>query len=173
MQRVDYFVFRRYFDNKMIVFSVRQQKLIFKKRWHAKVLSLGKTFEKHTRNFTAILGGTKIPSSFLTEDEETKKLIFLKAVRESFLIQKISEPIRITAGDETSLPDIVLTDAGPSDLVANIIIPLGQIALVLVETELEIIRVGAKIKTPCNYANEITMERNKKQRELDLRLQKI
>ena len=62
MQKVDYFVFRRYFDDKKIVSSVRQQKLIFKKRWYAKMLSLGKPFEKHTRNFTAILGGTKIPS---------------------------------------------------------------------------------------------------------------
>ena len=62
--------------------------------------SIKKLCEKYVEAYTVILGDT-------TKDEKSKKFKFLKAVGDEFLTQHIDEPTRITAGDKTSLLDIV------------------------------------------------------------------
>ena len=87
------------------------------------------------------MGGTNFPSinwddCSTTKDKESKEFKFLEAVRDALLTQHIDEPTRITVGDKPSLLDIVLTDAGLSDLNTNILPPLGQSDHVLIELEL-------------------------------------
>ena len=103
--------------------------------------SIKEPCEKDVKDYTVILGGTNFPSinwddCSTTKDKESKEFKFLEAVRVAFLTQHIDEPTRITAGDKPSLLDIVLTDAGLTDLNTNIQPPLGQSDHVLIELEL-------------------------------------
>ena len=93
------------------------------------------------KDYTLILGDTNFPSinwddCSTTKDEESKEFKFLEAVRDAFLTQHIDEPTCITVGEKPSLLDIVLTDAGLSDLNTNIQPPMGQNNHVLIEVEL-------------------------------------
>ena len=119
--------------------------------------SIKELCEKDVKEFTVNLGDTNFPSinwndCSTTKDEESKEFKFLQAVRDVFLTQHIDELTRITAGYKPSLLDIVLTDAGLSDLNTNIQPPLGQSDHVLIEVELPAHRKISKTMIRYNFA---------------------
>ena len=108
------------------------------------------------KDYTVILGDTNFPSinwddRSTTKDKESKLFNFLEAVRDAFLTQRIDEPTRITVGDKASLLDIILTDAGLSDLNTNIQPPLGQSDHVPMEVELSAYRTISKTVIRYNF----------------------
>ena len=113
------------------------------------------------KDYTVILGDTNFPSINLddcstTKDKESKEFMFLEAVRDAILTQQIDEPTRITAGDKSSLLDLILIDAGLSDLNTNIQPPLRQSDHVLIEVELPACRTISKTMISITSLKEIT-----------------
>ena len=109
------------------------------------------------KDYTVILGDTNFPSinwddCSTTKNKEIKEFKFLEAARDAFLTQRVDEPTRNTAGDKPSLLDIILTDAGLSDLNTNIQSPLGQSDHVPIEVELSAYRTISKTVIRNNFA---------------------
>ena len=107
-------------------------------------------------DYNVILGDTNFPSinwddCSTTKDEESKEFKFLEAVGDAIPTQRIDETTRITAGDKPSLLDLILTDAGLSDLNTNIQPPLRQSDHVHIEAELPAYHTFSKTMIRYNF----------------------